>query len=156
MSSENKLVCEHIAATVRCLQGPCVIAGDWNMEPATLSRSGFLAMVNDTIVAPELPTCNGKVYDYFVVTNNFIHAVAGAQRIEGVRIEPHFRARLLLRGDARRFAIRSLSRPKKVPANPDAWAPTATTVIRQCVCTLAHGSVKTRQLGAQCARRPCP
>ena len=54
MNPENNLVRENVAATVRCLQGPCVIAGDWNMEPASLSRSGFLAMVNGTIVAPEL------------------------------------------------------------------------------------------------------
>ena len=115
MNFENKMVCEHVAATVRCLQGPCVIAGDWNMEPAILARSGFLAMINGTIVAPELPTCNGKVFDYFVVTNNFLHAVAGAQRIEGVGTHPHYPVRLLLRGDARRFAIRTLSRPKRVP-----------------------------------------
>ena len=55
------------------------------------------------------------MFDFFVVTNNFVHAVAGAQRINGVGTEPHFPARLLLRGDARRFQVRSLRRPKRVP-----------------------------------------
>ena len=59
MNTENKMVCEHVAATVRCLDGPCVLAGDWNMEPATLATSGFLGMIDATIVAPKLPTRNG-------------------------------------------------------------------------------------------------
>ena len=103
MNHENKLVCEHVCTLVRCLEGPCVIGGDWNMESAALARSGFLGMVRGTIVAPELPTCNGKVHDFFVVTNNFIHAVAGVQRIDGVGTEPHFPARLLLSGANTRF-----------------------------------------------------
>jgi hypothetical protein len=114
MNHENKLVCEHVCTIARCLEGPCVIGGDWNMEPSTLARSAFLAMVRGTIFASELPTCNGKVFDFFVVTNNFVHAVAGVQRINGVGTEPHFPARLLLRGDARRFAVRNLRRPKRV------------------------------------------
>ena len=115
MNAENKLVCEHVAAAVRCLDGPCVMAGDWNMEPDTLAKSGFLGMVNGTVFAPSLPTCNGKKYNYFVVTNNFSHAVAGVQRIEGVGTQPHFPSRLLLRGDARRFMVRNLVRSKRVP-----------------------------------------
>ena len=63
MNAENQLVCENVAAAVRSLDGPCVMAGDWNMEPETLARSGFLGMVNVTIFAPSLPTCNGKKFD---------------------------------------------------------------------------------------------
>ena len=59
MNHENKLVCEHVCTIVRCLDGLCVIGGDWNMEPSALARSGFLGMVRGTIFAPELPTCNG-------------------------------------------------------------------------------------------------
>ena len=56
MNAENKLVCEHVVAAVRCLEGPCVMAGDWNMEPDMLAKSGFLGMVNGTIFTPSLPT----------------------------------------------------------------------------------------------------
>ena len=108
-------MCEAVAAVVRCLDGPCVISGDCNMTPDVLAKSGVLGMVRGTVFAPELPTCNEKVYDFFVVTNNFAHAVAGVQRIEGVGISPHFPARLLIRGDARRFMVRTLVRPKRVP-----------------------------------------
>ena len=62
MNAENKLVREHIAAAVRCLDGPCVMVGDWNMEPMALAKSGFLGMVNGAVFAPELPTCNGILF----------------------------------------------------------------------------------------------
>ncbi len=89
MNAENQLVCENVAAAVSALDGPCVMAGDWNMEPGTLAKSGLLGMVNGgTIFAPSLPTCNGKNFDFFVVTNNFAHAVAGVERIEGVGTQP--------------------------------------------------------------------
>ena len=54
-----------------------------------------------TFFSPELETCNGEVYDLLVVTYNFMHAVAGVQRIDGVGVSPYFPARFLLRGDAR-------------------------------------------------------
>ena len=85
------------------------------MPPSTVAKSGFLGMVGGTIVVPELPICNGKTFDFYIVTNNFAHAVAGVQRIEGVGMSPHFPVRLLLRGDARRFTVRTLVRPKRVP-----------------------------------------
>ena len=54
MNSENTLICEHVCALVRSLDGPCVIAGDWNMAPETLAKSGFLGMVNGTIFSPPI------------------------------------------------------------------------------------------------------
>ena len=44
------------------------------MEPAELSKSGFLGMVGGSIVAPELPTCNGKTFDYVIVSNTMVAA----------------------------------------------------------------------------------
>ena len=58
MNAENKLVCEHIVAAVRSLDGTCVLAGDWKMEPTALAKSGFLGMTNGAVLAPELPTCH--------------------------------------------------------------------------------------------------
>ena len=115
MNSENQMICEVVATAVRCLDGPCIIAGDWNMQPATLDKSVFLGMINGTIFAPELEVCNGKIFDLFVVTNNFAHAAAGVQRIDGVGISSNFPARLLIRGDARRFQVNTLVRPKRNP-----------------------------------------
>ena len=108
------MICEHVSALARALDGPCIVSGDWNMTPDVLAKSGFLGMINGTIFSPELETCNGNVYDCFVVTNNCVHAVAGVQRVDGVGMSPHYPARLLLRGDARRHQIRALIRPKRV------------------------------------------
>ena len=44
------------------------------------------------------------------------HAAAGIQRLDDTGCNPHWHTRLIMRGDARRFAIRSLVRPPKVEA----------------------------------------
>ena len=106
-------------------------------------------------VAPELPTCNGKVFDVFVVTNNFIHTVAGAQRINGVGTTPHFPARLLLRGDARRFDVRNLTRPKRVPPvlmhGPQPKPPSYEFVLRKVSTVPCRLENSVEDTGAQTA-----
>ena len=70
------------------------------------------------IVAPNLPTCHDKVYDFFVVSKGLIQAeaIVGIQRIENAGTSPHWPSRLLVRGDARRKMVRKLVRSRKVPA----------------------------------------
>ena len=74
------------------------------------------------VVATSLATCNHSTYDYFMVHRSLKHAVAGVQQLENGGMNPHWASRLLLRGDARRFAIRRLMKPPKVegqlPAGP--------------------------------------
>ena len=84
------------------------------MDPATLASSGWLALVDGVVVAPALPTCNGNTYDFFVVSRGLVPAIVRVQRIDDAGLSPHWPARLVLRGDARRFAIRQLVRPKLV------------------------------------------
>ena len=71
-------------------------------------------MVGGVIFAADLTTCNDNTYDYFVVRRSIAHAVVGVQRLEDGGMSPRWASRLLLRGDARRFAIRKLIRPPKV------------------------------------------
>ena len=71
-------------------------------------------MVGGVIFATELPTCNDSTYDFFVVHRSIAHAVVGVQRIEDGGLNPHSVTRLLIRGDARRLAVRKLVRPAKV------------------------------------------
>ena len=66
------------------------------------------------MVAPALETCNSSTYDFFVVSKELLHAVAGVQRLEDGGTKPHFPVRLLLRGDGRQYAVRKLVRPKKI------------------------------------------
>ena len=115
MNPSNILVCEQAALVLRSVRGPWICSGDWNLEPDVLAASGFLKLVDGVVFAASLPTCGQKSYDSFVVSKSIAHAVVGAQRIEGVGIEPHYPARLLIRGDARRFATRKLVRPARVP-----------------------------------------
>ena len=94
-----------------------VLCGDWNLSPEVIAESGFLQMVGGTLFAPAHDTCNDSKYDYFVVSKSFAFAVVGTQRVDGVTMNPHRPVRLLLRGDARRFAVRKILRPTKVKAN---------------------------------------
>ena len=74
--------------------------------------------------------CNDSVYDFFVVKRSIAHAVVGVQRLSDGGLNPHWPARLFLRGDARRHAIRRLGRPPRVdahlPQGPPAAPPTYT------------------------------
>ena len=84
------------------------------MNPTTLAASRWLEMVDGVIFAPQLPTCHDNVYDYFVVHKSLAIAVVGVLRVLDGFLSPHWVSRLLIRGDARRFAIRSLQRPAPV------------------------------------------
>ena len=116
MNAANKLICECVAAALRALKSPWVIGGDWNMPPDALAASGFLRLVNGTICSLEASTCGEKSFDYFVVFRSLSHAVVAVQRVDGVGVHPHHPARLILRGDARRHAVRKICRAPKVHA----------------------------------------
>ena len=64
---------------------------------------------------PPLPTCNGHTYDFFIIKRCIAHAVKGVQRVQDGGLNPHWVSRLLVRGDARRKAVRVLVRPPRVP-----------------------------------------
>ena len=97
MNPSNILICEQAALTLRSLSGPYICSGDWNVEPDVLAASGFLKLIDGVVFAASLPTCGEKTFDYFVVSRSIAHAVVGAQRIEGVGIEPHYPTRLLVK-----------------------------------------------------------
>ena len=86
------------------------------MPPDALAASGFLRLVDGMICAPEAPTCGEHAFDYFVVSRSLFHAVVAVQRVDGVGVHPHHPARLILRGDARRHAVRKICRAPKVLA----------------------------------------
>ena len=63
-TGENLELLAELTALVRSLDGPWVIAGDWNMPPEALAATGWTRIIKGTIVATQLPTCNGASYDY--------------------------------------------------------------------------------------------
>ena len=116
MSEANQAILEEVAVALQCLGGPWIVAGDWNLSPSVLAHSRWPEMVDGVIFATELPTCNESVYDYFVVHRSLARAVVGVQRLQDSGLNPHWASRLLLRGDARRYAVRELVKPRKVEA----------------------------------------
>ena len=114
LSATNQLLLETAAGALKGLQGPWIAQGDWNMPPETLAASKWLDIVNGVIFASQLPTCHDNVYDYFFVHRSLADAVVGVQRLQDGGSNPHWMARLIIKGNAKRFAVRQLVRPGKV------------------------------------------
>ena len=127
LSETNKLLLETGAGVLNGLKGPWIAQGDWNMPPETLAASKWLEMVDGVIFATQLPTCHDNVYDYFVVHKSLADAVIGVQRLQDGGLNPHWMTRLILKGNAKRFAVRQLVRPGKIqgifPHGPAKQAP---------------------------------
>ena len=81
---------------LRCLRGPWVAGGDWNISPELLRSSRWLEIVDGVLFSPGLATCGNNIYDYFVVHRSLMHAVVGVQRVEDGGMLP---ASLLLMQD---------------------------------------------------------
>ena len=103
-----------ISTALTKLRGPWLIGGDWNVSPEELERSGWLQSVGGFIVATTENTCNSSRYDFFVVSTRMRHAVRGIQLVDDHGFKPHFPARLLIAGDARRKLVRHIKKPTKV------------------------------------------
>ena len=117
VSPENLILLEELAIIIGALRGPWVAGGDWNLPPEVLLATNWVKLVKGNLQAPQLPTCNAATYDYFVVSGSLSHAIHGIQRVDGVGMHPHSPVRLLLRGDARRYMVRTLCKPKMIPSH---------------------------------------
>ena len=111
LTSRNVLLLEHVAAIIKTLRGPWVLAGDFNVTPETLKDAGYLDMINAQVVAPSDPTCNKFVCDFFVIPRILSFAVVGVQVIRNDWVRPHWPVRLLLAANMRRLAVRTIVRP---------------------------------------------
>ncbi len=113
----NLDILQDIAVDLASVRGPWVLGGDWNVTPEALAASGWLALVNGTVIAPPTPTCNGSVYDYFVVSAKFKQAVVGAAVIEDAQFNPHSAVRLYIAAAPRAMHQRTLVAPRKLGAD---------------------------------------
>eukprot|EP00959_Pyramimonas_sp_CCMP1952_P209688 4387225-Pyramimonas_sp.AAC.1 len=75
---------------IRAIGKPFVIAGDFNMEPHGLQRSGFLERVGGRVVSPTDGAIrpSGRVIDYFVISH--VISEAHAEIKLGWDIAPRF------------------------------------------------------------------
>ena len=129
VSDTNQAVLTELAALVGSIRGPWVIGGDWNFTPQQLRDTNWLQIVNGVIKAPARDTCNGKVYDFFVVHSSLDEAVVGTVRVEDGGLSPHWPARMYMTTAVRHKAVRRMVKPTNIPATlpfgPNNQPPTA-------------------------------
>ncbi len=114
LSEENLQLLQEVAEDLGSLTGPWVVGGDWNLTPQQLAASGWLGLVGGVVCAPAKPTCNGSVYDYFVVAEGFADAVLGAVVIGDAEYSPHTGVRLYITAAARSIMKRVVTAPKSI------------------------------------------
>ncbi len=111
---------DSMAFTLSGLVGPWILGGDWNCTPADLAATGWLQKVGGVIHAPSAPTCNGNVYDFFVVAAGISDQVQSTHKIGDAGFTPHSPASLIFKGSPRKTMVRHLKAPTE---NRDAGAP---------------------------------
>ena len=145
-----------IASQLVGINGPWVIGADWNFTPSELTGTGWLELVGGAIVAPNGPSCNGKVYDYFVVSKSLLHAVAITQRLDDSVHVPHTGVRLLLRSRLRAVCTRTLVAPSGFRANlPFGPAPCPLDLPPPASSIAAGASVRDLDVDAEYSRLIC-
>ena len=107
---------DSIAFTFSELVGPWMLGGDWNCTPAELAATGWLQKVGGVIHAPSAPTCNGNVYDFFVVAAAISDQVHSCHVIGDALMTPHSPSRLFFKGTPRKTMIRVIRAPLSIPA----------------------------------------
>ena len=111
-------VLQCVAQIIKRLHGPWILAADFNFSPDALRRSGWLRLVDGQIHAPDEPTCNSNVYDYFVVDRRLQQSVIGVAVVNDTGAGPHYAVRLWMRGKPRSHRIRVLRQPEKADPSP--------------------------------------
>ena len=95
MGARNARLTSALGAWCGSLGSEFVVAGDWNMEPSTLQKSGFVSELGCELVATEAGTCKkagGKGYsklDYFLVSSGVVSTVTSARLCGKTAANPH-------------------------------------------------------------------
>ena len=135
-----------------------VIGGDWNVTPEELETSGWLRLVNASVVRPAggAATCHDKCYDYFVVSNNYLHNIIGARAIMDAGWTPHSPCRLFVTGRPTVLKVRAIKSPFSLPAvlphGPMTLADTEREVVIDPGCLDTTG-MRVMQAVEQCLYR---
>ena len=112
----NLDILQGIAGVLKTLHGPWMLAADFNCTPQQLQETGWLELVNGTIVAGEATTCMGRVIDYFVVANELAPFVEGVRTVNDALCNPHKPVRLYINAKPRVMPIRTLKNAGKIGA----------------------------------------
>eukprot|EP00959_Pyramimonas_sp_CCMP1952_P272373 5694640-Pyramimonas_sp.AAC.1 len=83
---------EAAVAVIDSIEGPCIVAGGWNMSPDEVEGSGFCSVASITLVATQLFTCRGgtgsSVIDYFGLGDACMRAYSKCRLIYYGRSNP--------------------------------------------------------------------
>ena len=96
LSQANFDILHSVAAAIAELQGPWLLAGDFNVEPSLLRQSGWLQLDKGVVHAPTQPTCGLKTYDFFISSESLAFAVVGVANVIDEGSRPHTPTRLYL------------------------------------------------------------
>ena len=69
------------------------------------------------IIESRVETCNGRVIDFFVVSNNFARNIVGIKVVEDALCNPHKPARLHIHAKSRAISVRTLRNPGTIGAS---------------------------------------
>ena len=138
MSPENWSTLLAIGETVRAMDRPFVIGGDFNMSPEELERSGWVQAIGGTIVRSGQWTCRyrkedteGNELDYFVVDSS-LAPWAKCHPTDDLAIRPHRGVYLdLAIPKGQDFGFRMLKHPKGFPNERPIGCPPPTPVLRR-------------------------
>ena len=118
-AAPNLKLLGEVAATLRGIDGPWILGCDANCTPKALADTGWVELVGGAIHAPDQPTCNDKVYDFFIVSRNCSHAVRRVATIADAECKPHHPTRIWIDARPRNDLCRKLANLGKF----DAWLP---------------------------------
>ena len=100
-----------------------MVAGDWNITADQLQAASCPGVVNGVIKQPDRPSCNGKIYDFFVVSKTLESSVVAVTTMDNGAFHPHSAVRMLVSGAARHKAVRRLMKPTPVKPWANPWSP---------------------------------
>ena len=72
LGETNMALLDAAAVCLNALNGPWIMAGDWNVTPQTLEASNWLKIVKGVVHATALPTCHSSTYDFFCWTQKHL------------------------------------------------------------------------------------
>ena len=116
LSPRNLEILQSLAEIVDAIDGPWIVAGDFNMDPGLLMASKWTELAHGIIVASHLPTCGSNTRDFFVVSQRLQHAVHGVAVIHDAGLEPHSPVRLYIRAAPRAVMVRRVRAPRRFDA----------------------------------------
>ncbi len=107
---------------VAALGRPCVLAGDWQVPPDVVRRSGMLEALDAEICAPNCATNmrSGGKLDYFIVSRSLLQHGWRIRPIYGCNIRTHVPIVLEINVQAPSEPTRRLQQPRLLPVDaPD-------------------------------------